>query len=283
VDVRCGYIERIFLPRILCTCMSNYRILKFPQSRIATFDVYSIGLSRHHVSALLEFDVTDSRNKLRELKRAGHKVSFNAWLIKVIGKALTQHPEVAAYLYGKRKLIVFDCINISIIVEKEINGKKVPIPLVIEKVNEKSIPVITKEIETAKNQVLSGNDIVLSNQSAFYERLYYRLPGIIRRAIWRFMLKRPKFAFKKMGNAVITSLVMMGKINGWFIHKTVHPISFGVGSVLRKPAVVNNEVKVREILNVTILIDHDVIDGAPMVRFINDLTRHIETGFYLDK
>jgi pyruvate/2-oxoglutarate dehydrogenase complex dihydrolipoamide acyltransferase (E2) component len=28
----------------------------------------------------------------------------------------------------------------------------------------------------------------------------------------------------------------------------------------------------------TILVDHDVIDGAPMVRFLDDLTNYIETG-----
>lgn len=78
-----------------------------------------------------------------------------------------------------------------------------------------------------------------------------------------------------MGNAVITSVGMMGKINGWFIHKSVHPISFGIGSILRKPVVVGNEIKIREILNMIILVDHDVIDGAPMVRFLNELTRFI--------
>lgn len=40
----------------------------------------------------------------------------------------------------------------------------------------------------------------------------------------------------------------------------------------------DNDIKIREILNMTILIDHDVIDGAPMVRFLNDLTKYIETG-----
>jgi len=41
---------------------------------------------------------------------------------------------------------------------------------------------------------------------------------------------------------------------------------------------VNNEILIREILNMTILVDHDVIDGAPMVRLLNDLTRLIESG-----
>jgi len=45
--------------------------------------------------------------------------------------------------------------------------------------------------------------------------------------------------------------------------------------------VVDNEIKIREILNVTILVDHDVIDGAPMVRFLNDLTKSVETGEFI--
>ena len=92
------------------------------------------------------------------------------------------------------------------------------------------------------------------------------------------MLRSPKFAFSKMGNVSVTSVGMMGQINGWFIYKAVHPISFGIGSVLKKPMVVNDEVKIREILNATILIDHDVVDGAPMVRFLKDLTRNIENA-----
>jgi pyruvate/2-oxoglutarate dehydrogenase complex dihydrolipoamide acyltransferase (E2) component len=70
----------------------------------------------------------------------------------------------------------------------------------------------------------------------------------------------------------------MGKINGWFIHKSVHPVSLGVGSIIKKPVVIDNEVKIREILNMTILVDHDIIDGAPMVRFLDELSNRIETG-----
>jgi hypothetical protein len=80
----------------------QYNFHEIPQSRIATFDVSSIGILKHHVSALLEFDVTDSRKKLKDLKRNGIKVSFNAWIIKVISKTLELHPEAAAFLYNKR-------------------------------------------------------------------------------------------------------------------------------------------------------------------------------------
>lgn len=256
----------------------DYRFEKIPRSRIATFDIFDVGLRKHHINAMLEFDVTDSRTKLRDLRKKGKAVSFNAWIIKVIGSVLQKHPEAAAYFYNKKRLIIFDDINVSMIVEKKIEDTKVPIPLVIEKVNIKSALEITQEIETAKSQNLNPADIVLEKKSTVYQRLYYHLPGFLRRLFWSLLLKNPKAAFKTMGNVAVTSIGMIGKINGWFIHKSVHPISFGVGSILKKPVVIDNEIKIREILNMTILVDHDVIDGAPMVRFLDDLTDYLETG-----
>ena len=56
---------------------------------------------------------------------------------------------------------------------------------------------------------------------------------------------------------------------------------FGIGSIIKKPAVIDNEIAIREILNVSILIDHDVMDCAPMARFINELRINIENGLDL--
>jgi len=260
----------------------DYIFKKIPQSRIATFDIFSVGLLKHHVSALLEFDVTESRKKLHDLRKGGVNVSFNAWILKVISSNLQKHPEASAYLYNKKKLILFNDINISILVEKKILDKKIPIPYVVEKANLKTALEIANEIEYAKSQELSNNDIVINKQSNFSERLYYKMPGFMRRAVWRFMLRNPKIAYKKMGNAVISSVGMMGRINGWFIQKSVHPISFGIGSILKKAVVIDNEIKIREILNMTILFDHDVVDGAPMVRFLNELTKSLETGEFIN-
>jgi len=256
----------------------GYYYKKFPRSRIATFDVFAVGLDKHHVIALLEFDVTDSRRKLKELRKNGSHVSFTAWIIKVIGVVLQQHKEATAYLRNRRKLIIFNDINVSILIEKRIAVNKVPIPLVIEKTNEKSAGAITLEIENAKSLKMSGSEIVLNRKTSFFENVYYMLPGSLRRSFWRFLLRNPKFAYRKMGNVVVTSVGMMGTIKGWFIHRSVHPISFGIGSIIKKPVVVNDAVTIREILNMTVLVDHDVLDGAPMVRFLNDLTRCIEGG-----
>ncbi|KAF5076522.1 2-oxoacid dehydrogenases acyltransferase [anaerobic digester metagenome] len=255
-----------------------YQLHKIPRSRIATFDVFHTGMQKHHVSALLEFDVTNARKKLRELKRKGNKVSFTAWLIKSIAQTLDAHPHASAFLYSKRALITFSSINVSIVVEKSINGQRVPIPLVITQANNKSIAQIAQEIADAQQVVLTAKDVVINSNTSFLEKLYYSLPQFLRRAFWQFMLNHPKYAYSKMGNVAVTSLSAMGTINGWFIHKSVHPISFGVGSIVKKPLVVDNAIQIREVLNITMLIDHDVIDGAPMARFVKDLAKSIESA-----
>jgi pyruvate/2-oxoglutarate dehydrogenase complex dihydrolipoamide acyltransferase (E2) component len=255
---------------------SNSYFQNIPASRIATFDVFSMGLKKHHVVAMLEFDVTHNRKRLQELRRNGQKISFNAWLIKMVANALEQHPEAAAFLYSKKKLLIFRDINVSILVEKSVNKVKVPLPMVIEQAQMKSAEAISKEIEEAKNKTADGQEVVLQRKAARMEKLYYSLPAFLRRCVWRILLNNPRLAFRKMGNVAITSVGMMGRINGWFIHRSVHPLSIGVGSIISKAVVVNNEIKIRDMLHLSLLVDHDVLDGAPMVRFLNTFTRFLE-------
>ena len=62
--------------------MKDYTELHFPKTRIATFDVYEIGRKRHHISALLELDVTNARIAIKEFRaKTKKKLSFTAWLL----------------------------------------------------------------------------------------------------------------------------------------------------------------------------------------------------------
>lgn len=47
----------------------NYYFQDIVRSRTATFDIFGVGLKKHHISAMLEFDVTESRSGLRELRK----------------------------------------------------------------------------------------------------------------------------------------------------------------------------------------------------------------------
>jgi len=260
-----------------------YTLRKFPRSRIASIDTYAVGTRKHHVSAFLEFDVTEPRRKLRELRRKGILISFNGWLIRVIAVVLSRHPEAAAFLYGKRKMILFDQVNVSTMVEVLVRGQSVPLPLVVENAQQKSAVEITEEIEQAKKREPTDSPVLSGRRASRSERIYYLLPGIVRRLVWIYMLRHPKSVYPRMGNAVVTSVGMMGKINGWFLIRSIHPVSFGIGSILRKAVVLGEEIRIREMLHMTVLIDHDVIDGAPMVRVLNDLAHIIESGAEMDR
>jgi hypothetical protein len=46
--------------------MGGYKIETFPNSRLSTMDIGSVGLKKHHMKALIELDVTTARKKLQE-------------------------------------------------------------------------------------------------------------------------------------------------------------------------------------------------------------------------
>lgn len=260
---------------------SAFEEYQFAKSRIATIDTCDLGRKKNHVVALLEIDVTSSREKLKKYKKDIAKISYNAWLIKVISATVQENKSLAAFRNGKRKTIVFNDINVSFLVEKELNGEKIPLPVLIEKASTLEIETITKQLNDSKHAVSSKNQLVIQKQATRAEQLYYYFPAWIRKTIWKYLFKHPRLLFSKMGNVAITSLGMYGQIHGWFIPISIHPICFGIGSIVKKPVVLNDKIEIREMMNMTVLIDHDVIDGAKMARFINTLIKNMEKGTFL--
>ncbi|WP_281168122.1 2-oxo acid dehydrogenase subunit E2 [Desulfoscipio gibsoniae] len=86
---------------------------------------------------------------------------------------------------------------------------------------------------------------------------------------------------QRVRTVMITSVGMMGKVNGWMIPVSVHPLCFAIGSIVKKPGVINDKIEVREYLYVTVLVDHDVVDGAPAIRALSKLTKLVERGYGL--
>lgn len=257
-------------------------IKEIPSSRKSTFDIGYLGVRNHHMQALLELDVTQARKAIKKY-RSSHKepLSFTSWIIKCISQAVTEHKTVQSIRNGNNQLVVFDDVDISVIVEKEVKHEKVPLPLVIRKVNEKTLQEIQLEIIAAKAQaILTEEDYILGkHQYKWLMRFYLALPQFLRIMIWRHILKNP-FLMKKMaGTIVVTSVATIGNAKGWVIPVSIHPACFALGSIVKKPGVYEGEITVREYLYMTVLLNHDVIDGAPAARFISRLSSLIESGF----
>lgn len=261
----------------------NFKTVVFPVSRIATVDIGGVGFGKHHMKALVELDVTEACEKLVWLKQQGEKISFNSWLIKCISETIHKHKMMHGIRSGKRKVVIFDDIDISIMVESTIEGVKAPLPYVIRKTNFKNIREINREIETAKEQAINGkaNYVLGNDKNRLLMKFYYSLPGPARRLCWKLILRNPYLVKKNMGTVMVTSVGMIGDVKGWFIPVSVHPLCFAIGSIEKKPGVVAGRIEIREHLYLTALVDHDVVDGAPAIRALTDLKKLVETGYGL--
>ncbi|MFW9819219.1 MAG: 2-oxo acid dehydrogenase subunit E2 [Candidatus Thorarchaeota archaeon] len=262
--------------------IGHYNIKEFPKVRIPSLDFLSLGDKNHYVKGLIEFDVTGGRDKIREHeKNTGKKLSFTAWLLKCIGQAANEFKDVHAMMKGKNKIITFNDVDISITVEKTIEGVKSPMPLVIRKTNKKTVMQINDEIRKAQSEEISGATVLGDNKIKHKMKYYLSLPGWIRRYLIRRKLKDPIKVKQLMGTIIVTSIGMFGNLYGWPIPTTCHPLAFGVGSITKKPGVIGDKIKIREYLPLTILFNHDVVDGAPAARFVSRLGDLIESEFGL--
>ncbi len=82
---------------------------------------------------------------------------------------------------------------------------------------------------------------------------------------------------------VITSASLFTNSTGWVAgFGGMLTMSIALGRKSSKQINVDGKIITQHYLQVTISIDHDIINGAPAARFISTLVKHIETGFGLD-
>lgn len=264
--------------------IGQYKEHSFPSSRIASVDICELSRKRHTIQAMIEVDVTRPRQMIKELKKKRIKVSFTAFVLKCIGCVCEEFKSIHAYKKGKTKIVTFDDVDISLIVEREVQGESVPLPLVIRKTNEKSVTDICLEIRKAQSQnIETESDYVLGGGlKSSVMKLYYVLPGFMRRLGLKGMMRNPLRAKKYMGSVAVTALGMMGQLHGWFVPMSVHPLCVAVGSIVKKPCVIDGGVGIREYVYLTVLADHDVVDGAPAARALSKLTELLTQGYGLE-
>ena len=258
--------------------------IEYPSSRRLTMDLGKIGLGKHHVKALLEVDITEARRKIKQNRQTGKRVSVTAWLIKVIADCVALHPPISAINRPRsNKVVVFNEVDLSIVVEKNVNGVRVPLPYVIRGADQKTLDQIHEEIETAKSQTIEdeGNYVLGEKQSTIGMKLFTNLPQWLRLKFMRMILNNPHRSKNMMGTVMITTVGMVGHTKGWIIPFSMHPLCLAIGSLNEQPSVYKGEIQKREILHLAVLIDHDVIDGMPAARFVDDLVKKMEMAYGL--
>jgi len=262
--------------------MPTFDTVTFPNSRVATIDVGRIAARKHGVVGLFEVDVTEARSRIRGAIRAGRDISFQAWFIKTVADVIARDPAAQALRRGARNLVLYHDVDVALTIERNLGGSKVPLASVLKKANEKTIEDLCREIaELKKAPVASEKDYSPGRASKASTGLFFRLPALLRRSIWRYILGDPVLRKNTMGTVMITNVGIGKSSPGWIVPKTLHNLCIGIGSLAEKPWVHKKEIVIREILNLTVIFDHDAIDGMPAARFAGRLVEALEGAEHL--
>ena len=199
-------------------------------------------------------------------------------MVSCLARAVDENKEVQAYLKGRNQLVTFDDVNVGLMVEHKDGEKSALMGHVIHGANHKTYRQIHDEIRSAQSEPVPPHR-GMPGWFRFAMSLPWPVSRLVKGLLALATRRDPTIRVAASGTVFVTAVGMFGKgCSGWGIATTPHGLSLVVGSMAWKPAVVERRIEPREILNLTVLFDHDVVDGAPATRFTRRLLELIESG-----
>lgn len=261
-----------------------YQVLTLSPERRGMAAFQALKVDRHCMYALLEVDVTSARKFIEDYEsKTGEQLSFTGYLISCLAHAVDADKTVQSYRKGSKQLVVFDNVDVGFMIELKKGEKRVLSGHVIRAANRRTFWEIHREIRSVQS-----SQVPTDAEMATWFRSAMLLPwplSTIFGAIFRAALRRdPTIVTSMAGTVGISSVGMFGKGHaGWGIASGSHGLDLVVGGIARRLAEVDGRIESRQMLSLTIIFDHDVIDGAPAARFTRRLVELIESGYGLDE
>ena len=254
----------------------DYKMVSYPKIRRFMAAARRSVQRTPRMHGLIEVDVTRVRAHLRDLKaKTGEALSFTAFIIACVAKAVDENKAVQASCKGRKHLILFDEVDVLTYIERGATGHSLPMPYIIRAANHKTVREIHQEIRAAQVQDVA--------KAAVGFKLVQYLPTLLFRFLLWMLGRNPKLMKKYVGTVALSAVGMFGKGAGWGIPPATPPsLWITVGGIGEKPGVVDGQIAIQDYLSLTISFDHDIIDGAPAARFTQRLKELIEDGYGLD-
>jgi pyruvate/2-oxoglutarate dehydrogenase complex dihydrolipoamide acyltransferase (E2) component len=232
------------------------------------------------IHGLLEVDVSRARAYLRDHQaKTGEPLSFTAFLMACLAKAVDEHKAAQAMRLGGKHLILFADVDVLTYIEREVAGQKLIMPHIVRAANRKTFLEIHHEIRAAQVQDLAKADVGGA-------RALQLLPAVLFRpyfwaATW-IGRRYPRVWKNVWGTVTLSAVGMFGEGAGFGIPPTIPSLCWvTVSGIGEKPAAVAGQIVIREYLGLTVSFDRNMIDGAPAARFTERLKELIESGYGL--
>jgi pyruvate dehydrogenase E2 component (dihydrolipoamide acetyltransferase) len=204
-----------------------------------------------HTAAIVtlntEADVTslvEMRQRLNEKSEStGVSVSYTDLLVKIVSLALRKHPMLNSTL-SEDGIHILNQINIGVAIALD-EGLIVP---VVRDIDKKGLSEISKEIE---EMVQKARDKSLTPEAVHG------------------------------GTFTLTNLGMFGVDTFTPIINPPQCAILGVGRIVKKPVVINNEIVIRSMMCLSLSFDHRIVDGAPAAKFLQTISQLIAEPYLM--
>jgi len=250
----------------------KHRTVPFPRSRGPVVDAGRLAHRRHIIHGLLELDVTEPRRLIRQHKAAtGERLSFTGYIIACLAQAIEKHPMAHAYRDWRNRLVIFEDVDVVTMIETEAGG--VALPHILRAANRKSFREIHDEIRSVQARPKA------SEQTEGVTKLGSSAPRFVRGLFYWALRQNPHWMKRYAGTTIVTAVGMFAQGGGWALgFLPMHTLGLTIGGIAKRPALVNGELVAREVLCLTLSVDHDIVDGAPAARFAQTLGELVEGG-----
>lgn len=168
-----------------------------------------------------------------------------------------------------------DDVAINTLVEREIDGEKVPERVGIRAAQSKTFRQIHDEIREAQRKGGSLGSLSGMEWTQF-------IPGFLLRSFIR-AASRTVSMVGRYGAVSVTAVGMFGNDALWFVPLGGATVLVTVGSIVERVKMVDGTPEAREHLCLTVSFDHAIVDGAPAARFVKRLSELIRGGAVLEE
>ncbi len=244
-------------------------VRSIPPSRRVVTAALRAGRRIAPVHGLISVDVTAARRLLKSTQ-----TSLTAFVVASVGRAASAHPEVHAYRDWRGRLVLHRHVDVATLVEVQTPDGAFPMAHLVRDADVRTVDEISEELRRIKADTTASRSGRLLARLA---PLVGRIPGAMRLAYAA--TARSVRLRRSTGTVAVTSVGMFADGGGFGIgHPTMMSLVVLVGGLSERPRVVEGRVEIREVLDVTVTVDHNVVDGAPAARFVADLRRLLETA-----
>lgn len=224
---------------------------------------------------LIEVDVTDAKRLLAERKPA---LSFTAFIVASVARAAAAHPEVHAYRNWRGRLVWHRHVDIATMVEIATAQGPFTMAHTIRDADIRDVADLAGELHAVKADPVGSRS---GRWIARYAPVAAYVPGLFV-VMYTVMARSPRVR-QMTGTVAVTAVGMFARGGGFAVAPlTLMPLQVVVGGVTARPRVIDGQIAVREVLDLTVTMDHNVVDGAPGARFGAELREIIEGATVLD-